>query len=386
MSRLGAGVEPTRKALQSVGAKWDEETSGAWVAEQLGLAVYQARQAGVELVVIDSARIPSQVEALREAFAHDVWHVHVTASQSTCAERYALRQSRADFVEAITYAEVRADPTEAAVEQMADPADLVLDTDRNLPADVLTRAAAALGLIDRSRRPVVDVLVGGQYGSEGKGNVAYHLASEYDLLIRVGGPNAAHKVPLSSGEDYTHFLLPSGTRAGTARLLIGPGAVLDLDQLRREISECDVDYQRLTIDPQAMIIEPSDREEEAQLRARIASTASGAGVATARKVLRNDGVRLAGSVSELEPYCRPATDLLERAYASSWKVMLEGTQGTMLSLHHGLYPHVTSRDTTVAGCLAEAGVAPARVRRVIMVVRAYPIRVGGPSGPTTPRW
>lgn len=63
--------------------------------------------------------------------------------------------------------------------------------------------------------------------------------------------------------------------------------------------------------------------------------------------------------------------------------MLEGTQGSGLSLHHGPYPSVTSRDTNVAGCLAEAGIAPARVRKVVMVVRTYPIRVGGASGPMT---
>lgn len=63
--------------------------------------------------------------------------------------------------------------------------------------------------------------------------------------------------------------------------------------------------------------------------------------------------------------------------------MLEGTQGSGLSLHHGPYPSVTSRDTNVAGCLAEAGIAPARVRKVVMVVRTYPIRVGGTSGPMT---
>ena len=63
------------------------------------------------------------------------------------------------------------------------------------------------------------------------------------------------------------------------------------------------------------------------------------------------------------------------------RILLEGTQGTSLSLHHGPYPHVTTRDTTVSGCLADAGIAPSNVRRIIMVCRTYPIRVGGPSGP-----
>jgi adenylosuccinate synthase len=63
------------------------------------------------------------------------------------------------------------------------------------------------------------------------------------------------------------------------------------------------------------------------------------------------------------------------------RVMLEGTQGTGLSLHHGNYPNVTARETTASGCLADAGIAPTRVRKVVMVVRRYPIRVGGESGP-----
>ncbi len=63
------------------------------------------------------------------------------------------------------------------------------------------------------------------------------------------------------------------------------------------------------------------------------------------------------------------------------RILLEGTQGTGLSLHHGDYPHVTTRDTSVSGCLADAGIAPSNVRKIIMVCRTYPIRVGGPSGP-----
>lgn len=380
MARLGTDEPATRKSLQRAGTEWDAETDGAWVSEQLGLGIYRARQRGVGLVIVDAVRIAGQVEALRQAFGRDVRHVHVTASPPTCAARYAERQSREEFAEALSYDEVRADPTEAAIEELAPMADLVVDTDLHEPGDVLVRVAAELGLLDRSHRPSVDVIVGGQYGSEGKGNIAYHLAGEYDLLVRVGGPNAAHKVPLPSGE-YTHFMLPSGTRAGEAKLLIGPGAVLYLPELLKEIAESDVDFRRLTIDPQAMIIDDDDKAAEAELRRRISSTASGAGQATARRVLRGEEVRLAGQVPELEPYCRPAVELLEQAYAAGWKIMLEGTQGTMLSLYHGLYPHVTSRDTTVAGCLAEAGIAPARVRRVVMVVRAYPIRVGGPSGP-----
>jgi adenylosuccinate synthase len=72
---------------------------------------------------------------------------------------------------------------------------------------------------------------------------------------------------------------------------------------------------------------------------------------------------------------------LEMMYQNNKRVLIEGTQGTGLSLHHGIYPFVTSRDTTVSGCLSEVGVSPKRVRKIIMVTRTYPIRVGGNSGP-----
>jgi adenylosuccinate synthase len=228
------------------------------------------------------------------------------------------------------------------------------------------------------------VIVGGEYGSEGKGNVAFHLAPEYDLLIRVGGPNAAHKVYLASGEIFTHTSLPSGTQNGEAKLLIGPGAVVYPPELLSEIARCDVSSERLSIDPQVMIVEDVDKAEEAKdIKDRIGSTASGTGAATARRIMRGTDVRLARDVPELRPYVRPAAEILEAAYATRQRIMLEGTQGSGLSLYHGPYPSVTSRDTNAAGCLAEAGIAPARVRKVVMVVRTYPIRVGGTSGPLT---
>ncbi len=92
-------------------------------------------------------------------------------------------------------------------------------------------------------------------------------------------------------------------------------------------------------------------------------------------------VRLAKDVKELRPYIREGQGVLERAFVHGDRIFLEGTQGTSLSIHHGKYPFVTSRDTTVAGCLADAGIATTRVRKIILVCRTFPIRVGGPSGP-----
>jgi adenylosuccinate synthase len=138
-----------------------------------------------------------------------------------------------------------------------------------------------------------------------------------------------------------------------------------------------------------MIINERDVKRETSRLGSIGSTAQGVGEATARRI--NDCgqtdkkgrplVVLAKDVRELRPFVRETAPILELAYLRDERVLLEGTQGTSLSLYHGFYPHVTSRDTTVSGCLAEAGISPTRVRHVVMVCRTYPIRVGGTSGP-----
>src|SRR5438445_1583364 len=89
---------------------------------------------------------------------------------------------------------------------------------------------------------------------------------------------------------------------------------------------------------------------------------------------------LARDIPDLKPFIRDTFEVLEEAFFNRKRVLLEGTQGTGLSLYHGNYPHVTSRDTTVAGCLAEAGISPSRVRKVVIVCRTYPIRVQSPDG------
>src|SRR4051812_8167924 len=188
---------PTRAALQRIGADLDASTSGRWVAARLSRRIYDA---GQELVIIDAARIPEQVEGLRRAFGREVRHVHVGASRETCAARYESRREHAEVQESASYQDVIADPTEARIGEMAPMADIAIDTDRVGPEDVVIRVASQLGLLDREHAPTVDVVVGGSYGSEGKGNIAFHLAPGYDLLVRVGGPNAAHKVYLASGE------------------------------------------------------------------------------------------------------------------------------------------------------------------------------------------
>ena len=248
-----AGGEPsTRQTLQRIGAELDTRTGGTWVADGFSRDVFEAEQ---PLIIVDSARIAGQVDALRRAFGRGLHHVHITAARETCASRYEQRRNRAEVVEAASYEEVMSDPTEARVDDLGEMADIRVDTDRNAPEDVLIRVAAQLGLLDREHSPCVDAIIGGLYGSEGKGNIAFHIAPEYDLLVRVGGPNAAHKVYLATGEVFTHFSLPSGTQNCTARLLIGPGAVVYPQELLDEIAGCDVSAERLSIDPLTMVIE-----------------------------------------------------------------------------------------------------------------------------------
>ena len=379
-NRLGTDLE--RKALQLGGERLDRATGGSWVADMLARTVVQDLEENVS-VVVDSVRIKGQVDGLRQAFGSHVVHIHLTAPTEELSRRYGKRTSQ--MRELPSYRDVQANSTESEVDTLNEIADIVVNTHRCTESDVFVRALSHLGLFGKGYVPLVDVLVGGQWGSEGKGHISSYLAHEYDVLVRVGGPNAGHTVHQPSGA-ITYYQLPSGTRHSEAKLVIGPGAVLNVEKLLFEIRSARLDTDRVYIDPQAMIVERADILCEEKLLSGIGSTKQGVGFASSRKVLRNASdppVRLAKDIRELRPFIFKSQELLDLAFSRGWRVFLEGTQGTGLSLHHGYYPFVTSRDTTVSGCLSEAGISPSRVRRTIMVVRSYPIRVGGKehSGP-----
>jgi adenylosuccinate synthase len=135
-----------------------------------------------------------------------------------------------------------------------------------------------------------------------------------------------------------------------------------------------------------MVITDQDVANETDLVSRIGSTGQGVGSATARRITgRNGSTRLARDYPELRLFIRETASILEQAYSRGSRILLEGTQGAGLSLFHGSYPHVTSRDTSVSAVLSEAGIPPKRVRKVVMTCRTFPIRVQdgalGTSGP-----
>ncbi|NWD52501.1 adenylosuccinate synthetase [Pseudomonas gingeri] len=338
-------------------------------------------------LVVDHLDSLDQVLQFRQVFGANLVHVHLYASEPTLRGRYAARaEDNASF---LPYDEINQLKDQVEITALKKDADVRIYTERSDSNDTLVRVAARLHLYTPPEIRCVDVLIGGQYGSEGKGNIVSYLAREYDVMVRVGGPNAGHTVASTAG-PYTYHHLPSGSRDVTARLLLGPGMTIHLPGLLREIKECAISEDRLFIDPQAIIIEDEDIETEKKghLVSTIASTGSGSGAAAARRILnRGKGVRLAFQVEELRPYVGTAgnyhgrtSDRLEEAYRSGHSILLEGTQGSGLSIFHGDYPHVTSRDTNVAGCIAEAGISPSRIRKILMVIRPMPIRVGDPDG------
>ncbi|MFK4258376.1 adenylosuccinate synthetase [Agrobacterium tumefaciens] len=379
---LQRSPEGDREGLIKLGLELDRSTSGSWVLDEF----LRAAQGDLEgqTWLIDAVRTLDQIQHFRRQLSGTVFHIHLTAPIGVLRRRYLERP--AELQEFSSYDEARLHGTERNIEELASAADCVLDTHTNDAASLLARAASHLRLFPRKKEKLVDVLVGAQFGSEGKGNVCAHIAKDYQVLVRVGGPNAGHKV---SFPKYDYIQLPSGTLSNPdAKLLIGAGATLSIKQVLKEIKDLGLTGERLSIDPQAVIIEDQDIETEAGSLEAIGSTKKGVGVATARKIVgRGDRiyfeapVRLARDVPEFKEFVRCTKIELEKAYIRGDRILLEGTQGTDLSIHHGHYPWVTSRETTASGCLADAGIAPARVRRVIMVTRTYPIRVGGESGP-----
>ena len=222
------------------------------------------------------------------------------------------------------------------------------------------------------------VLVGGFFGDEGKGKIAAYLALKDNpkICVRGGnGPNAGHTV-LYKQVQYSLRLIPSGFVNKSSRLLIGPGVVVDPPILLDEIQKTNTS-DRIGIDYQTGIIEQRHKDQECNsehLASKIGSTKKGVGAANADRALRM--VKVARQVQSLQPYVCDSVGEVQDSLSRNERVMIEGTQGTFLSLYHGTYPYVTSKDVTASQACADVGVGPTQVDNVVVLFKAYVTRVG----------
>lgn len=242
-------------------------------------------------------------------------------------------------------------------------------------------------------RGKLTVLVGGQYGSEGKGAIAAKIANQYRVHVRVGSPNAGHTI-YWRGEKHVMQSIPCGWINPDAVIVIGRGALLNMKQLMKELVHVEQYYpdfkSRLVIDSEAGVLDEKFHEQEGgtegEMHKRIGSTGEGVGPARVARINRDpEQFRQFKDVASeygLEECLWDNTPkYIATAQDIGVNVLIEGTQGSALSLLHSYWPYCTSIDTNVAGIISEVGIAPSRVTDVLMVVRTYPIRVAGNSGP-----
>jgi adenylosuccinate synthase len=275
------------------------------------------------------------------------------------------------------------------------------------------------------------VVVGAQWGDEGKGKATDALGAEVDFVVKYnGGNNAGHTI-VTDGEKYALHLLPAGILTPSCTPVIGNGVVIDLGVLFSEIDALDargIDTSRLVVSAGAHLITSYhttlDKVTERFLgNARIGTTGRGIGPAYADKISRV-GVRVQDLFDEkilrqkleaaldlknhvlvkvfnrraitvdsvagellsyaerLRPYVADTTLMLCEALDQDRIVLLEGGQATLLDVDHGTYPFVTSSNPTAGGACTGSGIPPMRISRVIGVIKAYTTRVGAGPFPT----
>jgi adenylosuccinate synthase len=222
-----------------------------------------------------------------------------------------------------------------------------------------------------------NVVVGGFFGDEGKGKIIAYLAKKDNpsIAARGGvGPNAGHTFVVS-GNTYKVRMLPSAALNPNTRLLIGAGVLINPQILFEEIKIFNA-KDRVFVDSQCGIIEKNhiEKDKNDYLRTKIGTTGTGTGPANSDRALRI--LKIAKDFPELLPYIEDVSDSINYALDNKEKVIIEGTQGTFLSLYHGEYPFVTSRDVTSPAICSDVGIGPKRVDGILLVFKAYVTRVG----------
>lgn len=231
---------------------------------------------------------------------------------------------------------------------------------------------------------MVTILIGGQWGDEGKGKVVSYLCENDrpDIVARAGvGPNAGHTV-VHKGTRYPLRLTPSGFLLKKARLLIGAGVLINPDIILKEIESLKI-QDRIGIDMRSGIIENEHIERDRKsghLAGKIGSTGTGCGPANIDRA--NRSLKLAKDIDVLAPYLTDVPQELDDAINSKKKVLVECSQGFGLSLFYGTYPFVTSKDTNASMACVDVGIGPRKVKDVMVVFKSFPSRVGEGPFPT----
>jgi len=251
------------------------------------------------------------------------------------------------------------------------------------------------------------VVIGAQWGDEGKGKIVDYLAADAGVIVRFsGGANAGHTIVLGK-EQYALHLVPSGILYPDKITVLGSGMVIDPEALFSELAMLEsrgVDWKgRVLISDRAHIVLPRyrelDKQQEASRRKPIGTTGRGIGVAYSMKASR-DGVRLAdlddperltnledGDREFLKQYADRllpmSVDMVSylREHRNSW-TLFEGAQGALLDIDTGTYPYVSSGMSNASGAAAQGGIGPRAIDKVLGVFKAYTTRVGNGPFPT----
>ncbi len=225
----------------------------------------------------------------------------------------------------------------------------------------------------------VDIVVGGFWGDEGKGKIISHLVNKRQATIvaRGGvGPNAGHTIVVD-GVEYKLRMIPSGIGGkNVQKLLIGPGVLVNPDVFLDEVEKTEMKGKTF-VDHQCGIIEESHRKidtTDPHLVKKVGTTGSGSGPANEERVRRK--LKLAKEIPKLKPFLTDVPGEIHRGLANKESILLEGTQATYLSLFHGTYPFVTTKDVTASSICADVGIGPTVVTDVTLVLKAYVTRVG----------
>jgi adenylosuccinate synthase len=223
------------------------------------------------------------------------------------------------------------------------------------------------------------VVVDGFYGDTGKGKIISFLAVADDVAVvaRAGvGPNAGHTV-VKDGRVYKLRMVPCGFVNPKARMLIGPGVLVNPEIVLKEVAETGIE-KRFGIDPQCAIIEPKHiqlDQTDSNLKNIVKTTGTGTGPCNADRIMRV--AKMAREIPELKKYLADVPAIANKALDDGRNLLIEGTQGTFISLYYGQYPYVTSKDVCAAAACSDVGVGPTRVTDVVMVLKSYVTRVGG---------